>query len=99
MNVKMHKEATDNLIKFVEDFTERAEVIFDRLQRSLHKSSFSINGKVVCVTIQRKVYESGTSKTSPTRKDIKLNKKIDNIVGSSTIDSEGYQGGLADGKF
>ena len=66
---EIQKEADENLDNFVDDFTERAGVLFNILQRSLHKSSFSVNGKYVCITIQRKVYTGGTSKPSPTRRD------------------------------
>lgn len=82
---EIQKAAEENLENFVDDFTERAGVLFNILQRQLHKSSFSVNGKFVTVTIQRKVYTGGTSKPSPTRRDV--------------IDPEGYQGGLADGEF
>lgn len=57
-----------NLEEFVDDFAERADVLFHILQKQLHKSSFSINGENVCVTIQRKVYTGGTTKPSPTRR-------------------------------
>ena len=62
--------AEENLTEFVDDFSERADILFHIFQRELHKSSFSVNGNSVVVTIQRKVYTSGTSKSSPTRKDV-----------------------------
>ncbi len=62
------KKAEEHFGNFVEDFSEKAEVIFNILQKKLHKSSFAINGKFVTVTIQRKVYTGGTSKPSPTRR-------------------------------
>jgi len=63
--------AEENLNDFVDEFCEMADVLFHILQKQLHKSSFSVNGKNVCITIQRKVYTGGTSKPSPTRTDIK----------------------------
>ena len=65
------KFAKDDLKGFVDNFCYRADVLFDILQRSIHKSSFNINGEYTVVTIQRKVYTGGTSKPSPTRTDIK----------------------------
>ena len=62
--------AEENLTEFVDDFSERADILFYILQRELHKSSFSVNGNSVVVTIQRKVYTGGTSKSSPTRKNV-----------------------------
>ena len=64
---EIQKKADENLSNFVDDFAERADVLFNILQKSLHKSSFSVDGKFVCITIQRKVYIDGTSKPSPTR--------------------------------
>ncbi len=66
---EIQKEAELNFKAFVDDFTERAEVIFKILQKRLHKSSFNVNGVNICTTIQRKVYTGGTSKPSPTRSD------------------------------
>ena len=67
MNKKQFESLVDGVL-------EDSEIIFETLQRSLHKSSFSLNGKTICVTIQRKVYTDGTSKVSPTRKDVKEEK-------------------------
>ncbi len=94
----IENEAEDNLKKFVDNFTERAAVLFHILQKTTHKSCYNINGDYVVVTIQRKVYSEGTSKPSPTRKDVK--KKPDcGCYGKDRQDPDGYQGGLADGKF
>ncbi len=85
MGNELHEEAVENLARFVDDFIERGAVLFNIVQRTSHKSSYSFNGKYVVVTVQRKVYSSGTSLPSPTRKDV--------------VDDEAYQGGLADGEF
>ncbi len=71
MSYELQQKAEAQFENFIDDFTDRAEVIFNILQRKLHKSSFSVNGKFVCVTIQRKVYVSGTTKPSPTRREVR----------------------------
>ncbi len=80
MGHELQQKAEAQFENFIDDFTDRAEVIFNILQRQLHKSSFSVNGKFVCVTIQRKVYESGTTNPSPTRKDIKGEDQCKNLT-------------------
>ncbi len=74
----IQKEAEKNLKNFVNDFGERADVLFNILQKATHKNAYSVNAKYTRINIQRKVYTDGTKKLE---------------------DKEGYQGGLADGKF